>query len=193
MQRYQHIVRISLFGHSHKFELSLTQQFYSNEEKFLGLTLGTGSLTPNYNRNPTFSVVELDAEYMIPLNIKTYYLNLTQANDVDAAYWSPLQDIKKDYNLTDLSPQSIGQFAKKIKENELLARTYKYFQDRHILSPAECNEQCRLEVYCDITNTDYFNTQICKGYQENDFLHDPFPAVMNIIHNNWITENGLFD
>lgn len=90
MDRYQRVVRTSLFGHSHKFELSLTQSFYTNEDKYVGLTLGTGSLTPFHNRNPTFSLVELDAEYMIPVNIKTYYLNLTQANEVNAAYWAPL-------------------------------------------------------------------------------------------------------
>ena len=30
--------------------------------------------------NPAFTVVELDAEHLLPMNFKTYYFNVTEAN-----------------------------------------------------------------------------------------------------------------
>jgi hypothetical protein len=39
--------------------------------------INTGSLSPFGGKNPTFSVIEFDAEYMIPTSLETYWLNLT--------------------------------------------------------------------------------------------------------------------
>jgi len=42
--------------------------------------MGTGSGTPGGNKNPSFTVFDFDAEYMVPVNAHTYYFNLTEAN-----------------------------------------------------------------------------------------------------------------
>ena len=49
-----------------------------------------------------------------------------------------------------------------------------------------CGQTCQDELYCDMTSTDYFNSQTCKGMQQYDFLHDPFPAIINTLTANWV-------
>jgi outer membrane lipoprotein-sorting protein len=44
------------------------------------INLFSGSLTPYEEKNPSFNVIEFDAEYMILLSIKTYSFDQEEAN-----------------------------------------------------------------------------------------------------------------
>lgn len=74
VERYQNVIRVGLSGHSHKEEIQIMQSMYSDDN--LGINLVAGSLTTYENRNPSFSVYEFDAEHMIPVSSKTYYLDI---------------------------------------------------------------------------------------------------------------------
>jgi len=67
MERYQHIVRFSLFGHTHDDSFSITQSIM--DSKNIGINIVAGSMTSYQNMNPSFTVIEVDEELMIPLNI----------------------------------------------------------------------------------------------------------------------------
>merc|ERR1711935_609462 len=104
MERYQHIVRFSSFGHSHNENVFITRAFNSSD--VIGLNLITGSVTTGGDRNPAFTVIDWDKEFMVPINIHTHYMNLTKANannDTKPA-WELLHDYKSEYELEDLSP-----------------------------------------------------------------------------------------
>jgi hypothetical protein len=47
-------------------------------------------------RNPVFGVLELDAEYMVPINIKSYYFDVAKANLGDPK-WVLLHDMIQEY------------------------------------------------------------------------------------------------
>jgi hypothetical protein len=47
----------------------------------VNIILNAGSLSPFGGRNPTFSVIEFDAEYLIPTQFQIYWMNLTKANE----------------------------------------------------------------------------------------------------------------
>ena len=59
----------------------------------------TGSGTSEALRNPTFTVIEFDQEYMVPLNVHTYYMNLTEANATPDSKpeWKVLHDFLDEY------------------------------------------------------------------------------------------------
>lgn len=78
MERYQHIVRFSNFGHTHQNDLYLTSSQENSQP--IGLNVVTGSVTTYINRNPSFSVIDWDSEYMVPINIHVYYFNISKAN-----------------------------------------------------------------------------------------------------------------
>ena len=73
----------------------------------------TGSGTAGGNENPCFTMIEYDEEYMVPINIHTYYVNLTEANaqpDLPLK-WVELHDMVKEYQLEDLRPNNMKKLA----------------------------------------------------------------------------------
>ena len=46
----------------------------------VNMALVTGSGSPEDGRNPSFTLIEFDEEYMVPLNAYVYYMNLSEAN-----------------------------------------------------------------------------------------------------------------
>lgn len=81
-----------------------------NTTKSIGFNLITGSGTTDGNRNPAFTVIDFDKKYMVPLNIHTYYMNLTEANLNGEPEWKILHDFKDEYGLKNLSPSEMHNF-----------------------------------------------------------------------------------
>lgn len=124
MDRYQHIIRFGLFGHSH------------SEKFFLGKSVNLGNLTEtkpiSFNsilaptttytgKNPSFAVYEIDEETMLIVNATTYYLNITRANLEGDATWELHHNILEAYELEDMSPQTFMKFAEKVLIDEATA------------------------------------------------------------------------
>lgn len=120
MERYQHIVRFSLFGFTHRSEFSVTQPFYS-EDVNIGVNFVTGSLTTYQGQNPQFTVIEIDAEFLVPLNVLVYSMNVTNANLVNNPRWEQSVNYLSDYKLVDMSPDQLYGLAKKFLTNQTLA------------------------------------------------------------------------
>jgi len=68
--------------------------------------------------------------------------------------------------MTDLSPDSVISLAKSFLKDEEKAKKYIWNQEDRRFSPnlEKCDEKCRRNLYCEVSNTDYFATQYCKGY-----------------------------
>ena len=69
MERYQNVVRFGLFGHTHDEEYSIVQSITGGEKNII-LNYIAPSVTPYTDKNPSFTLIEIDEEYMVPLNIK---------------------------------------------------------------------------------------------------------------------------
>jgi hypothetical protein len=105
MERYQHIVRFGLYGHTHNDDFHIVKSIEDN--KNIGISYVSGSLTTYQNLNPSFTVIEIDEELMIPLNFKTYIMNVTRANLEGHPTWELIHDFTKQYDIPDLSPDSL--------------------------------------------------------------------------------------
>ena len=92
-----------MFGHTHDDEFNVVR---SNDTKNIGLTYIAGSMTTYTGRNPGFTVTEFDAELMIPLNFKTYFFNISLANNSEPLF-EELHDFLKEYNISDLRPDNM--------------------------------------------------------------------------------------
>jgi len=79
MERYQHIVRFQIYGHTHEEGVNINRAV--NTYTAIQWQLIAGSGTPVDNRNPSFLQITWDKELMVPINIHTYYMNLTKANE----------------------------------------------------------------------------------------------------------------
>jgi hypothetical protein len=65
MDRFQHIVRLSFFGHVHTEEHNSIKSWTSN--KTVGLNFWSGAMTTYSNAYPSFRRFILDAETMLPV------------------------------------------------------------------------------------------------------------------------------
>lgn len=128
MERFQHVVRFSSFGHTHDESLFITQAI--NTTSPIGFNFVSASGTSGGDRNPAFTMVEFDAEYMVPLNVHTYYMNLTEANASPDAepVWKELHDMLNEYQLEDMSPSSMTNFTERLYNNSDLASQYDWNQ-----------------------------------------------------------------
>ena len=73
MDRYQHIVRLSFFGHMHEEQHNAIKSWRNN--KFIGTNFWSGSVTTYSHIYPSFRRFILDSETMLPVEIETYRLD----------------------------------------------------------------------------------------------------------------------
>lgn len=90
IDRYQHIVRVSFYGHTHREDIQVVKSIYG--EHNIHFNYFGGSVTTGTNKNPSFNVIEFDKATMLPLNIKTYAFDLAQANLDDQPTWTLFHD-----------------------------------------------------------------------------------------------------
>lgn len=89
-------------------------------------------MTPYRNKNPAFTVIDFDQEFMIAVSIKTYYMDIDEANKNDKPEWKLLKDFAPYYNLTDLSPSSIYTLGQKVMNEESTAIDYEWNKSRKV-------------------------------------------------------------
>ena len=128
MERYQHVIRFSSYGHTHNESFFITQAI--NTTSPIGFNLVTASGTSGGDRNPAFTMVEFDAEFMVPLNAHTYYMNLTEANASPDSepVWQELHDLLSEYHLKDMSPSSMKNFTETLYNDPDVASQYDWNQ-----------------------------------------------------------------
>ena len=61
---------------------------------------------------------------MLIVNITTYFFNITKANEENKPEWEPYHNILQTYGMTDASPRSFDNFAKRILKDEETAKKF---------------------------------------------------------------------
>lgn len=111
--RFQHVIRFSAYGHTHTEEFRAIKAVpvasQTGPAKAIGTQFVSGSITSWGNNNPAFTVTDFDAEFMVPLNTHTYFVNLTEANlhPERKPEWRLLHDFVAEYDVPDYSPTSL--------------------------------------------------------------------------------------
>lgn len=118
IDRYQHVIRLSLYGHMHSEFHNIARSI--ENDKPIGISYWTSSVTPYFEVNPSFRVFEVDKETMLPLKVHTYvlYINETEPQ------WQHSHEISQIYGMKDLSPKSYEELSDRILEDKELAMKY---------------------------------------------------------------------
>jgi len=121
-ERYQHVLRTQLFGHVHQ-ELFSTAR--AHESKLpVSNQHWSASGTTFTDVNPSFRVVEIDEETMLPVGLQTYFFNITAAKTTEHPDFEFHHDFQKLWELEDLSPKSMLGFAEKLQVDQETALLY---------------------------------------------------------------------
>lgn len=100
LDRFQHIVRFSVYGHVHIESFGTIRGF--NDSLPIGTHIWTGSVSTWVQVNPSFRMIVVDEQTMLPVKINTYSMNIRDANPE----WKYDHELTEFYNMTDLSPAS---------------------------------------------------------------------------------------
>ena len=65
-----------------------------------------GSVTTWTEGNPSYCVLELDSEYLLPVKRQTFAIDLTKSNSDAQIAWDYQIDWKEAFTMKDLSPSS---------------------------------------------------------------------------------------
>ena len=163
MDRYQHIVRTSLFGHVHIEFFNVVRDVKTY--KPINTDIISGSLTTFTNLNPSFRIITLDQEFMVPVEIETRYINLTKANmhPTIPPRFTHLYKTTEQFNIPDLRPSNMLKYSDMLLEDEEIAKDFKSLRyARSKTTDEPCNLECRKNLHCNTAFNVYDDTMKCE-------------------------------
>jgi len=125
-----------MYGHVHRENFGIQRSFDTREP--VGVNIWTGSVTTFSNADPSFRVIEVDAETMLPVKAHTYIFNVNDPNPK----WAYSHELTAKYGMSDLSPSSFDALSARFKDDESLAIEYIGMKNQQ--GPiASCDAVCR--------------------------------------------------
>jgi len=190
MDRFQNILRLNLFGHTHNEEFEVIRAV--EDGKPIGTNHLGPSLTTKGGMNPSFRAFTLDVKTLLPLKIETYTMDLLKANEDDKhAIFSKNHEMTEAYGLDDLSPNSFFSLALKFKDNEELAT--KFYMNRYANSPRYlpergCDEECRRRLSCKTSNSVYSDVRKCYNWSDIMKESEIQSYINDFLYGYWVTQ-----
>ena len=142
MERYQHIIRMEMFGHTHDTWYNVVNSM-SSPDKHIGVQqVGPSATTWNEGNleNPGYAVITIDSETLLPLNFQIYALDIKSANALNETAWELTTDYIQDYELTDISPDQLYKLAERMKIDGNLASLFEWDRTRKANEVQRCDE-----------------------------------------------------
>jgi hypothetical protein len=132
----------------------------SNPGKPIGLNTIGGSVTTYTEKNPSFMIVEFDADTMLPINMYTHTFDLDQANhEGNRPEWFLQHDYLQEYGLKDLSPSSMKDLSNRFLEDEDLARLFEWNKFRQYGEEPTSVDQ--LKMHCETGTSEQHELHEC--------------------------------
>jgi sphingomyelin phosphodiesterase len=175
-ERYQHVIRFGIFGHSHSEKFFLTTTVKRDNDVTTIKPISFNSIlaptTTYQGKNPSFAVYEIDEESMLIVNATTYFFNITQANQGNPK-WEVYHNILEAYGIPDMSPDSFYSYAEKLLTNEEEALKFNMWNakggpDGDDLD-GSCNEKCRRRTFCSLVTSTTDDEDECKEAIKKSF------------------------
>jgi hypothetical protein len=115
-------------------------------------------------------VVQMDAETLLPVDIDSYSLDLSEANNNGQPTWKKSYSYRETLGLKDLSPKSFYDLAADIYTNDDTAKLVRNIGLAGRGDPeAECAFKCKQRLYCQATSADRDEYQFCVGKDQLDY------------------------
>lgn len=186
MDRYQHVIRLSFFGHVHAEKFNTIKAIDSG--KPVGINHWSGAMTTFVKSNPSFRRYILDAQTMLPLEIETWKVDVT----AESPEFFLDHELTSYYNITDLAPSTIDKLSQSMIDDEAMALQFvQTYTQKGIDMPLECDEKCRLEVHCITSNSVYYDVRTCQGKAGTSVIHDPVNSGMEHLMEPWYEHSRI--
>lgn len=173
VERFQHIIRFQGFGHDHQENYSIVRGAF--DFKPVNSYHLAGSLTTFTGKNPSFRIMDVDKETMLPIKMHTYTMDMAKANIEGKPTWEHSYEFTEAYEMADLSPSSLYEFTDYIQSKPQLAvdfLNHKHGQGGPDSSHTECDESCQWSLKCELINSNKELRADCNGIPYPDYFND---------------------
>jgi sphingomyelin phosphodiesterase len=142
------------------------------------------SLTTFPDRNPSYRIFSADPTTYELLDFDQYRFYVYSTSDpAIPPEWVHAYSFKAEYNLTDIKPATLVDWAKRMQDDEeectLYVRNRATDPKNHPVT--HCDRACRLEATCEIMEATYQDQLICSGAKESKTN-----AFMNFVSGDWL-------
>jgi len=181
-----------MFAHTHQEQYQVGVDI--NWKQPIGMNFIVGSGTTYQGKPPSFNVMYLDPETMLPVDYESYAFDLEHANKFDEPKWERKYNYLETYNMPDMSPQSFYDHSKEIFYNVTAAK--EYASHRFIDGPGgqigKCDYNCRMIFYCQTMANDYDEWQFCRDNDKVEFGNgEGLLSVEGFIDSTWYQKKSL--
>ena len=174
-------------SHIHKEQWQVVRDLV--EQKPIGVNFIVGSATTFQNKNPSFNVLKMDSETLLPIDFETHNFELVHANKYDDPKWTLKFNYRDFFNLTDLSPQSFHKQAEHMYFDSDASAAYRDFRwvgGPSTWNPGPCDYKCRLEYYCQVVSGDYDEYMYCARDDKSQLFSEfVLQFLMDKLVPNW--------
>jgi sphingomyelin phosphodiesterase len=191
--RFQHIIRLNLFGHTHSEEFEVVRSYGDN--KPIGVNHLTSSMTTSHNRNPSFRVITLDAETKLPLKIETFSMDIEEANkDDEKAVFTKHHELKEDFAMKNLSPNSFLDLTDKFRTDKKTCIKYKsnMYAGGPGFTPTSdsCDEGARRFLSCHTANSVFSEARTCMNWIDLLEIETVESLLFDYLVGKWVNKNN---
>lgn len=121
-----------------------------------------GSVTTYSVQNPSYMIIELDQETMLPVNMFTYAMDIAKANKEGTPTWELIHDYKETYGLKDLSPKSMLELSERIRDDFDTAAEFDWnLHAQHGKKPTSADQINQKELYCQVSTSEMWENHDC--------------------------------
>ncbi|XP_046574679.1 sphingomyelin phosphodiesterase A-like [Haliotis rubra] len=157
--KYADVIVMNVFSHTHHDEFELITD-PNDPSRPSGVVFIAPSVTTQARTNPSHRVYQLDRETFHVMDYDQYYINLTKANAEGVATLQLSYSARSEYDIPDLSPQSLHSLVNRFATDRSLFDRYR--RNKYVQSGQgrECCFLCRHEEICrmsSIATLTYYN------------------------------------
>ncbi|XP_043498948.1 sphingomyelin phosphodiesterase-like [Polistes fuscatus] len=156
INKFSHIIAAQFNGHTHQDEIQIIYKD-KNATNASHVAWNGGSITTYSNLNPNYKLYIIDNNTLSVKDFDNWMYDITQANEDPTKFpqWYKSYSFKNEYNLKDLSLNSLNNWLIDMRNNQdLLDRYYKnYFKRAAPSLQKNCDFKCKEEYINNIIIT----------------------------------------
>ena len=173
-----------------------------NEHKPILMNYIVSSATTYQGKHPSFNVIYLDPDTMLPVDYESYFMDLNKANslpDTEKPVWELKYNYRDYFNLKDLSPQSFYDHAnQQIYYNTTAAimyRRYRYIDGPGGAGDFPCDLGCMKQFFCQTTTVGHDEWAYCMGNPQKYWMlgeqkdESFLETLEDVVTHDWYSES----
>ena len=104
-------------------------------------------------------MIDFDQEFMVPVNMSVYYMDLDKANAEGYPSWELLYDYISEYGLADMSPKSMKGLSDRILTDMDTAAQFDW--NKHVQRGEKPTTADQVELYCSTSTSEMHEMHEC--------------------------------